>query len=137
MNLGSLAVGGVAARPYVSAGTLAITRSKAGDKVLCSYCGKMFGEQGIKNHIAKCAEKNGFQGWGRLEHEPVSDLDGGFDNLDDDDDELDNTRQRHDSRKVTFQNRAQGASPPLRHSATAGDAANSSRTTACCGTKEG
>ena len=97
----SLAVGGVAARPSVSAGTLATTESKAGDKVLCSYYEKTFGKQSIKNHTAKCAEMNGFHGWGRCKHEPVSDLADGFDDLDDDD-ELDNALQCHDSRKIAF-----------------------------------
>ena len=83
------------------AGTLSTTKSKAGDKVPCSHCGKIFGKQGIKNHTVRCAEKNGFQGWGRPKHEPVSDLADGFDDLDDDD-ELDNALQCHDSRKIAF-----------------------------------
>ena len=87
-----------------------------GDKVLCSYHGKMFRKQGIRNHTAKCAEKNGFQDWGRLKHEPVSDLADGFDDPDDDDDELDNALQRHDSRKIDFTDRAGAASPALRPS---------------------
>ena len=109
----------------MSAGALATTRSKAGDKVLCSYCEKRCGKQGIRNHTAKCAEKNGFHGWvPRLKHEPVPDLaDGIIDLGNDGDDELDNALQRHESRKIIFKNRAQGASPPLRHSTAARDAA--------------
>ena len=73
----------------VSAGTLpsskskAADKSKSGEKVLCSYCGKMFGKQGIRNHIAKCAEQAGVnKGWGQHKYEPTSDDD---DDPDDDD----------------------------------------------------
>ena len=73
---GSLAVGAAAAKPAsASAGTLATTKSKAGNQVMCTFCKKMFGKQGIKNHTAKCAEKSGIQGWGKHTHEPESDLD--------------------------------------------------------------
>ena len=61
---GSLVMGAAAAKlASASGGTLPSSKSKTGgkskavDKVMCTYCGQMFGKQGIGNHEAKCAEK--------------------------------------------------------------------------------
>ena len=65
-------------KPASASGTLASTRSRAGDKskavdtVMCSFCGKLFGKQGINKHTAKCAEKA--KGWGQYKYKPESDL---------------------------------------------------------------
>ena len=66
--------------PSLSGATVPSSKSKATDKsksdekVLCSYCGKMFGKQGIRNHIAKCAEQaGGGKGWEQHKYQPISD----------------------------------------------------------------
>jgi hypothetical protein len=48
-------------------------KSKAGDKVICTHCGEMFGKQGIRNHEAKCAEKEYGKGWDQHKHQPIAD----------------------------------------------------------------
>ena len=67
----SLVMGAAAAKPASASGvTLPSSKSKGGkskavDKVMCTRCGEMFGEQGIENHEAKCAEKaGGGKDWG-------------------------------------------------------------------------
>jgi chemotaxis protein histidine kinase CheA len=85
----SLVMGAAAAKPAsASGGTVpsskskAADKSKSGEKVLCTYCGKMFGKQGIRNHIAKCAEQAGVsKGWDQHKHQPIAD-DEYFDNED-------------------------------------------------------
>jgi hypothetical protein len=59
-------------------------KSKAGDKVMCTHCGDMFGKQGIRNHEVKCSQKEygkGFVQLTNLRHQPIAD-DEYFDNED-------------------------------------------------------
>ena len=56
----SLVMGAAAAKPASASGVpLPSSKSKAGgkskavDKVMCTYCGEMFGKKGIRNHEAK------------------------------------------------------------------------------------
>jgi hypothetical protein len=115
----SLAIGFAPPRhTSVSAGTLATKskaadKSKSGEKVLCSYCGKMFGKQGIRNHIAKCAEQ--VKGWDQHKYEAVD----GHEDSDDDFDDLDILNSGHQgNKKTTFRTQP---SPSITLSA-AGDA---------------
>ena len=67
----SLVMGAGAAKPASLSGVTLATKSKAADKstaaekVMCSYCGKMFGKQGIRNHTAKCAQQHSVKGCGQ------------------------------------------------------------------------
>ena len=74
----SLVMGAAAAKaPSLSGATVPASskskagKSKAGDKVMCTHCGDMFGKQGIRNHEAKCAQKEYGKGWDQ--HKPIGD----------------------------------------------------------------
>ena len=107
----------------VSAGGLLSSKSKAAkskgvDKVMCTYCGEMFGKQGIRNHEAKCAEKAACRkGWGQHKYQPWDD--GDYNGDDDDNFDLFNSGHQG-SKRTTFRTQP---SPSATLSA-AGDAPN-------------
>jgi hypothetical protein len=63
--------------PLPSTKSKAGGKSKAVDKVMCTYCKEMFGKKGIRNHEAKCAKQYGTQptGWQHHKYQPPSDHD--------------------------------------------------------------
>ena len=79
----ALVMGAAAAKsPSLSGATVPASskskagKSKAGDKVMCTHCGDMFGKQGIRNHEVKCSQKEygkGFVKLTNLRHQPIAD----------------------------------------------------------------